>query len=111
MPPRFSLPPHSPQEDCEWTPDVAEERALELGLTLSPVHWQILAFAREECLRTHRFPDACRIAATAQVPRTELERLFQGCACDVIARLAGIPSKACRRSPGETMRCNQKRSV
>ena len=90
---------------------MAEERALELGLTLSPVHWQILAFAREECLRTHRFPDACRIAATAQVPRTELERLFQGCACDVIARLAGIPSKACRRSPGETMRCNQKRSV
>ena len=77
-----------------------------MGLDLSPVHWQVLTCAREECLRTHRFPDACRIAAVARIPRAELERLFPGAACDVIARLAGIPSKACRGSSGETIRRN-----
>jgi S-methylmethionine-dependent homocysteine/selenocysteine methylase len=35
---------------------VAEERAIELGLT--PDQWRIQTFAREEGLRTHRFPDA-----------------------------------------------------
>ena len=85
---------------------MAEERALEVGLDLSPVHWQILTYAREECLRTHRFPDACRIAATARVQRAELERLFPGRTCDVIARLAGVPSKTCLRGPDETMRRN-----
>ena len=77
-------------------PDVAEERALQAGLSLSPDHWQVLTVAREECLRTHRFPDACRIAETAGIPRAELERLFPGRTCDVIAHLAGLPPKGCR---------------
>lgn len=111
MEPRFSLPPHGPQEDCEWTLEVAEERALRLGLELSPVHWQILAFAREECLRTHHFPDPFRIAEKARVPRAELERLFPGKTCDVIARLAGIPPKVCRRRSRETSGCDREDGV
>ena len=94
--PRFPLPSYGPFEDPNWSPDVAEERALELGLCLSPVHWQVLTYAREECLTTHRFPDACLITETTRIPRAELERLFPGRTCDVIARLAGLPPKTRR---------------
>lgn len=83
-------------EDRDWSPEVAEERALGLGILLSPAHWQVLTYAREECLRTHRFPDACLIAETTRIPRAELERLFPGRTCDVIARLAGLPPKTCQ---------------
>jgi sulfur relay (sulfurtransferase) DsrC/TusE family protein len=76
---------------------MAEQRALELGILLSPSHWQVLTCAREECLRTHRFPDVCLIVDTTRIPRAELENLFPGHTCDVIARLAGLPPKTCRR--------------
>ena len=76
---------------------MAESRALELGIPLSAFHWQVLTYAREEWLRSHRYPGACRIMETTRIPRAELARLFPGHTCEVIARLAGLPPRSCRR--------------
>lgn len=82
-----SLPP---SVAAEWTPDVAEANARTLGIHLTPRHWQVVGCAREECLRTHHFPRPCAIAEASGLSRAELEELFPGPTCTVIARIAGL---------------------
>jgi sulfur relay (sulfurtransferase) DsrC/TusE family protein len=74
----------------EWTPAIGEAQASVLGIWLTPRHWQVIACAREECLRTHQFPGPCAIAEASGMSRSDVERLFPGEACKVIAAIAGL---------------------
>ena len=78
----------------DWTPDSAAGAARRHGIHLTPAHWQILGCAREECLRTQHLPDTCTLAERTGVARDEIEALFPGDACEVIAEIAGM---ACPR--------------
>lgn len=60
------------------------------GILLTPAHWQILGCAREECLRMRHVPDTCALAKRTGISRGEIERLFPGDACAVIAEIAGM---------------------
>ena len=87
----------SPSGAPEWTPETAEAVARALGIHLTPLHWRVLGCAREECLRTRHFPAARAIAEASGLSRAELERLFPGRTCELIARISGLsPGTACR---------------
>lgn len=85
-------PSAQPRPGPDWTPDTAAEAARRHGIHLTPAHWQILGCAREECLRTQHLPDACALSETTGVARDEIEALFPGGACEVIAEIAGMTS-------------------
>ena len=74
----------------DWTPDSAAAAARRHGIHLTPAHWQILGCAREECLRTQHLPDTCALAERTGLARDEIEALFPGGACEVIAEIAGM---------------------
>ncbi len=74
----------------DWTPEAAAAAAGRRGIHLTPVHWQVLGCAREECLRTRHVPDARTLALRTGISRDEIERLFPGGACAVIAEIAGM---------------------
>jgi sulfur relay (sulfurtransferase) DsrC/TusE family protein len=74
----------------DWTPEAAAVAASRHGILLSAAHWQILGCAREECLRTRHVPDTCALAKRTGINRDEIERLFPGDACAVIAEIAGM---------------------
>ncbi len=74
----------------DWTPEAAVAAASRRGILLTPVHWQVLGCAREECLRTRHLPDAFALATRTGISRDEIERLFPGDACAVIAEIAGM---------------------
>ncbi len=83
-------PEDRPCGGSDWTPEVAAVAAGRRGILLTAAHWQILGCAREECLRTRHVPDACALATRTGISRDEIERLFPGDACAVIAEIAGM---------------------
>ncbi len=87
--PRPPLQSHPSLPD-EWTPEAAESAARSRDLHLTAAHWQILGYAREEWLSTRHVPDACVLSQQTGVPREEIERLFPGDCCAVIAAIAGL---------------------
>lgn len=81
-------------EGSDWTPEAAAVAAGRRGIHLTPVHWQVLGCAREECLRTRHLPDAYALAKWTGISPDEIERLFPGGACAVIAEIVGMaPTK------------------
>jgi tRNA 2-thiouridine synthesizing protein E len=80
----------------QWSPAVAEAIASEIGLTLTPRHWEVVNFAREDYATTGSSPGLRRITKYAGVPTKELYKLFPKGPGKLIARIAGLPKpKSC----------------
>lgn len=80
----------------QWTPDVAEAFAAELGLALTAEHWKVLTFCREDFARQAQSPNVRRIAQLSGVPMKDLYRLFPKGPGKLAAKLAGLPKpKSC----------------
>jgi sulfur relay (sulfurtransferase) DsrC/TusE family protein len=92
-------PTERPCGGSDWTPEAAAAVAVRLGILLTPPHWQVLACAREECLRTRRLPDVATLAMRTGIDRDGIERLFPGDAWLVIAELAGMAHPEGARGP------------
>jgi dissimilatory sulfite reductase related protein len=75
----------------QWTPQVAEEVAREMGLSLTPRHWQVIAFCREDAAREGTPPGLRRIAKLSGVEMKELYQLFPKGPGKLAARIAGLP--------------------
>lgn len=75
----------------QWTPEIAEEIAREVGVTLTPRHWQVLAFCREDTAREGTPPGLRRIAKLSGVEMKELYQLFPKGPGKLAARIAGLP--------------------
>jgi tRNA 2-thiouridine synthesizing protein E len=78
-------------DPAQWTPEVAEEMAHEAGLKLSPRHWQVIAFCREDAAREGTPPGLRRIAKLSGVEMKELYQLFPKGPGKLAARVAGLP--------------------
>lgn len=74
-----------------WTPEVADAMALESGITLSPEHWKVLSFCREDAAREGGSPGLRRISKEAGVPTKDLYRLFPKGPGKLAAKIAGLP--------------------
>lgn len=80
----------------QWSPAVGEAIAAELGLALTPRHWEVVNFAREDFATTGKSPGLRRIAANTKVPMKELYELFPKGPGKLVARVAGLPKpKSC----------------
>ena len=76
---------------AQWTPEIAEEIAREVGLALTPRHWQVIAFCREDAAREGTPPGLRRIAKLSGVEMKELYQLFPKGPGKLAARIAGLP--------------------
>lgn len=81
----------------EWTPEVAESIAAEIGLTLTPEHWKVITYCREDAARQGgASPGLRRIAQYSGVSMKDLYRLFPQGPGKLAARIAGLPKpKSC----------------
>ena|SRR5690349_5169247 len=75
----------------QWTPEIAKEIAAELGIALTPRHWQVITFCREDAAREGTPPGLRRISKLSGVETKELYRLFPKGPGKLAARIAGLP--------------------
>jgi tRNA 2-thiouridine synthesizing protein E len=75
----------------QWTPEVGEAMAEEIGLTLTPDHWKVIAFCREDAAREGQPPGLRRISKLSGVGTKELYTLFPKGPGKLAARVAGLP--------------------
>lgn len=75
----------------QWTPAVAEAIAAEAGIVLTPAHWKVLAFCREDAAREGQAPGLRRISQQSGVGTKELYQLFPKGPGKLAARIAGLP--------------------
>lgn len=80
----------------DWTPEIGEAAAKELGLALTPAHWKVIDFARKDTAERGESPGPRRIASGAGVSIKDLYALFPKGPGKLVARVAGVPKpKAC----------------
>ena len=74
----------------DWTPELGEAVAAELGINLTDRHWIVINFAREQFEAEGEAPTIRRITKQTDVQTKELYALFPGGAAKVAARIAGL---------------------
>lgn len=75
----------------QWTPEIADAIAEEVGLCLTDRHWTVIGFCREDAAREGQPPSLRRIAKLSGVTMKELYELFPKGPGKLAARLAGLP--------------------
>ncbi len=81
---------------AQWTPEVGEAIAAEVGIKLSPEHWKVLTFCREDFARQGASPGLRRIAQNTGVEIKALYQLFPKGPGKLAAKIAGVPKpKSC----------------
>jgi TusE/DsrC/DsvC family sulfur relay protein len=75
----------------QWTPDIGEAIADEVGLRLTPDHWKVITFCREDAAREGQPPGLRRISKLSGVGTKELYALFPKGPGKLAARVAGLP--------------------
>jgi tRNA 2-thiouridine synthesizing protein E len=75
----------------EWDATLAGELAAAIGITLTPRHWEVIRFLREEFCHTNETPQLRRVAAATSVPIRQLFELFPGKPAKKMAYIAGLP--------------------
>jgi len=76
----------------QWSPAIAEEIAREAGIEpLTPEHWKVITFCREDAARVGVPPGLRRISKLSGVDTKTLYRLFPKGPGKLAARIAGLP--------------------
>jgi len=80
----------------QWTREVAEALAGEERVSLTPTHWKVIDFVREEYAQQHASPGLRRISLGSGVGMKDLYALFPRTPGKSAARIAGVPKpKSC----------------
>lgn len=80
----------------QWTPDVANALAREVGVDLSPEHWKVIEASRKDYETQRQSPGLRRITQLTGVSMKDLYRLFPKAPGKICARIAGLPKpKSC----------------
>ena len=80
----------------QWNDDVGGAIAAELGINLTPEHWKLIHFAREDFAVKHQSPGLRRISKNTGVGMKDIYRLFPKGPGKLVARIAGLPKpKSC----------------
>lgn len=75
----------------DWNFEIGECIAQELGIKLSPDHWQVINLAREDFIRFGKSPNLDEILTHSKLDRDFIVSLFPKTPETTIARIAGIP--------------------
>jgi TusE/DsrC/DsvC family sulfur relay protein len=82
---------------AQWLPEMAEEIAREAGIgPLTPAHWKVISFCREDAAKTGQSPGLRRVTQLGGVAMKDLYALFPKGPGKLAARIAGLPKpKSC----------------
>ena len=80
----------------DWSEELANELANELGIALSEEHWKVLNAARALEIESGSSPGLRKISMRAETPIKAIYKLFPDGPAKLIAKIAGIPKpKSC----------------
>ena len=80
----------------DWSEELANELARELGVELSEEHWKVLNAARALEIESGSSPGLRKISMRAETPIKAIYKLFPDGPAKLIAKIAGIPKpKSC----------------
>ncbi len=80
----------------DWTPEMGEAIAKEVGVTLVPEAWKVVQFARKDYFDEGQTPGLRRIVAQTAVPMKDIYKMFPGGPGKLIAKIGGVPKpKSC----------------
>ena len=79
------------QKPEQWTEELGNEIAAELGITLTEKHWKVIQFMRERYLSTGSAPSIRSLGKESGVPIKELYQLFPKGPAKLAAKIGGIP--------------------
>ncbi len=79
------------QKPEQWTEDIGNEIARDLGITLTDKHWQVIRFMRDRYLTTGEAPTIRALGKESGVPIKELYQLFPKGPAKLAAKIGGIP--------------------
>jgi len=75
----------------EWTKEIAVDLAKEEGISeLTPAHWKVIEFCRQDGAVNGKAPTLRRITTAAGVPTKEMFALFPKGPAKKVAKLAGL---------------------
>ncbi len=74
----------------QWTPEIAEAIAGELGISLTDRHWEVINFLREKAEKGESLT-LRKLGKTGPVPIKELYQLFPNGPLKKAAKIAGLP--------------------
>ena len=78
-------------EPSEWTKEIAAEVAKEEGIAeLTPEHWKVIDFCRQDGMSTGKSPTLRRITSQSGVSTKELFALFPKGPAKKVARISGL---------------------
>ncbi len=80
----------------QWDREVATAISGQVGIELTPEHWKLVDFAREDFGVKHQSPGLRRISKLTRTGMKDIYRLFPKGPGKLIARIAGLPKpKSC----------------
>jgi tRNA 2-thiouridine synthesizing protein E len=80
----------------DWSPELAEQLAKQLGVGLTEEHWTVLRAAREIESESGSSPGLRKISKRSDTPIKSIYKLFPDGPAKLIAKIAGIPKpKSC----------------
>ncbi len=75
----------------EWTKEIAVDLAKEEGITeLTPAHWKVIEFCRQDGTANGKAPTLRRITTAAGVSTKEMFALFPKGPAKKVAKIAGL---------------------
>jgi len=78
------------EDPNQWTPEIAQAIADELGIKLTDRHWIVINYARKEFNETGDAPTLRKITKNIDVNTKEIYQLFPGGPAKVAAKIAGL---------------------
>lgn len=73
-----------------WTPEIAQSLAAREGIILTPRHWAVINFVRNQFDATGESPTLRKITKTSGVDTKEIYQLFPGGPAKLAAKVAGL---------------------
>ena len=76
---------------AEWNADIAAEIAKEEGIaTLTPSHWKVIDFCRQDAAKSGKAPTLRRISTTAGISTKEMFALFPKGPAKKVSKISGL---------------------
>jgi TusE/DsrC/DsvC family sulfur relay protein len=79
------------QNADDWTPELANQLALQAGISLTDDHWKVIDFCRQDYAARGEAPGIRRITKVGGVPTKQIYKLFPGGPGKLAARISGLP--------------------
>ncbi len=78
-------------DPAEWTPELAEVFAAQIGIELTDEHWKVLRFLREDYQSQGETATIRRVSTAGGIPVKQLFALFPQKPAKKMAYIAGLP--------------------